>query len=142
MEVHLYYTLPLLALIMLIHRPFASALTNFKLVFLCVMAFSTASLWDNYIVYHKAWRYCPTCVTAVIGYVPLEEYMFFIIMTVMTVHFTSLFMRWKLPVLFIDPHLSRHAQMVGTFVPCMILLAIGAFFWVRNLGYEMMFAQT
>lgn len=132
MEVHLYYTLPLLAALMMIHRPFSSALTNFKLVFLCVVAFSTASIWDNYIVYHNAWWYCPTCVTAVIGYVPLEEYMFFIIMTVMTVHFTSLVMRWELPILSIKPDTSPFVCNTARYVPVLILTTIGIISWVSS----------
>lgn len=132
MEVHLYYTLPLLAALLLIHRPFSSALTNFKLVFLCVVAFTTASIWDNYIVYHNAWSYCPTCVTAVIGYVPLEEYMFFIIMTIMTVHFTSLIMRWKLPILSINPGTSSFICNASRYIPVVGLTAIGVISWVSS----------
>jgi 15-cis-phytoene synthase/lycopene beta-cyclase len=130
MEIHLYYTLPLLVSVMLIHRPFTSMLTNFKLLFLCVVAIVTASIWDNYIVYHNAWWYCPTCVTAVIGYVPLEEYMFFIIMTAITVHFTSFVMRWELPILSIKPSTSQLTCNVSRYVPFCGLMAAGIVSWV------------
>ena len=130
MEVHLYFTLPLLAALMLVHKPFTSTLTNFKLLFLCVVATTTASIWDNYIVYHNAWWYCPTCVIAVIGYVPLEEYMFFIIMTVITVHFTSLVMRWQLPVLSINPATSQLTCNLSRYIPFFGLMGAGMVSWV------------
>ncbi|KAI8581712.1 hypothetical protein K450DRAFT_185497 [Umbelopsis ramanniana AG] len=129
MEVHLYFTLPLLAILMLVHKPFTSTLTNFKLLFLCMVAMTTASIWDNYIVYHNAWWYCPTCVIAVIGYVPLEEYMFFIIMTVITVHFTSLVMRWQLPVLSINPSTSKLTCDLSRYVPFFGLMGLGIVSW-------------
>jgi 15-cis-phytoene synthase / lycopene beta-cyclase len=140
MEVHLYSTLPLLAALMLVHKPFASTLTNFKLLFLCVVAMATASIWDNYIVYHNAWWYCPTCVIAVIGYVPLEEYMFFIIMTVITVHFTSLVMRWQLPVLSINPSTSQLTCNLSRYVPFFGLMGVGMVSWVSvgKKGYGKM----
>ncbi|KAI9278985.1 Lycopene beta-cyclase [Phascolomyces articulosus] len=129
MEVHLYYTLPVLGILLAILRPFHSSQDTFKYGFLCAMAFSTASLWDNYIVYHRAWWYCPLCVTAVIGYVPLEEYMFFIIMSLMTVAFTNLVMRWHLPSTFIKPDAPVFKSIIIRYLPIAVLLSIGVRAW-------------
>ncbi|RCI01337.1 hypothetical protein CU098_012172, partial [Rhizopus stolonifer] len=117
MEVHLYFTLPVLGLLFYLLKPFHSKQDTFKYQFLLGMAVLTASIWDNYIVYHKAWSYCPTCVVAVIGYVPLEEYMFFVIMTLMTVAFTNLIMRWHLPSVFIKSRTPWIQTVFVRFVP-------------------------
>ncbi|KAF7726622.1 hypothetical protein EC973_008586 [Apophysomyces ossiformis] len=94
------------------------------------MAFGTATPWDNYIVYHRAWSYCPNCVVAVIGYVPLEEYMFFVIMTVTTVTFTNLIMRWHLPSTFIVPDAPVFKSMCIRYLPIVAFLGIGAKAWL------------
>ncbi|KAI9475521.1 MAG: Lycopene beta-cyclase [Benjaminiella poitrasii] len=124
MEVHLYYTIPVLGLLYWLLRPFHTSNDTLKYKFLVAIAFSTASLWDNYIVYHRAWSYCSTCVTAVIGYVPLEEYMFFIIMTLMTVAFTNFIMRWHLPSFYIKSNTSIFQTLIVRFVPITALLTI------------------
>ncbi|ORE02406.1 terpenoid synthase [Rhizopus microsporus var. microsporus] len=129
MEVHLYYTLPVLGILLWLLRPFDSKEDRFKYQFLACIAFFTASLWDNYIVYHKAWSYCPTCVVAVIGYVPLEEYMFFIIMTFMTISFTNLVMRWHLPSTFIRPQTPLIQTWSVRGVPIMALMIIAYKAW-------------
>ncbi|KAI9496492.1 Lycopene beta-cyclase [Zychaea mexicana] len=129
MEVHLYYTLPVLGILFALLRPFHSPQDTFKYSFLCIMALTTASLWDNYIVYHRAWWYCPSCVTAVIGYVPLEEYMFFLIMSLMTVAFTNLVMRWHLPSTFIKPDASVYKSMCIRYLPVAAFLSVGLRAW-------------
>ncbi|CDH52790.1 lycopene cyclase phytoene synthase [Lichtheimia corymbifera JMRC:FSU:9682] len=129
MEVHLYYTLPVLGLLFMILRPFHSSQDTLKYVFLSTIAFLTASPWDNYIVYHRAWWYCPSCVTAVIGHVPLEEYMFFIIMSLMTVAFTNLVMRWRLPSVFVKPDAPIVRSMIIRYVPIAFLLSIAVRAW-------------
>ncbi|KAL9541990.1 hypothetical protein MBANPS3_008838 [Mucor bainieri] len=122
MEVHLYYTLPVLGVLFWLSKPYYTSTDSLKFKFLSLMAFGTASVWDNYIVYHKAWSYCPTCVTAVIGYVPLEEYMFFLIMTLLTVAFTNLVMRWHLHSFFIKPETSVMQSVLVRLVPITALL--------------------
>ncbi|KAI8371524.1 Lycopene beta-cyclase [Radiomyces spectabilis] len=129
MEVHLYYTLPVLGLLFWFLRPFHSSQDKLKYIFLCAVAFGTASPWDNYIVYHRAWSYCPECVTAVIGYVPLEEYMFFIIMTLMTVAFSNLVMRWHLPGFYLKPEKSIYSSMCVRYIPIIGFLTVGAKAW-------------
>jgi 15-cis-phytoene synthase/lycopene beta-cyclase len=130
MEVHLYFTLPLLGVLYWILKPFHSKQDNLKYRFLTLVAFFTASIWDNYIVYHRAWSYCPQCVTAVIGYVPLEEYMFFIIMTLLTVAFTNLVMRWHLATFYIKPETSTIQSFCVRFIPISGLMTIAYKAWV------------
>jgi putative membrane protein len=47
---------------------------------LALIAFVWTTPWDNYIVAKEVWSYGADRVLAVIGYVPLEEYLFFILM--------------------------------------------------------------
>jgi lycopene beta-cyclase len=44
--------------------------------------------WDNYLVYRGIWWYGPDRVLATIGYVPVEEYLFFILQPFLTGAFT------------------------------------------------------
>lgn len=132
MEVHLYYTLPALGVLFYLLKPYHTQDDALKYKFLSLVAFITASIWDNYIVYHRAWSYCPTCVTAVIGYVPLEEYMFFIIMTLKTIAFTNLMMRWQLPTFFIKPNTPIIQTLLVRLVPIVGLLTISYKAWVKG----------
>ncbi|KAI8088750.1 lycopene cyclase [Halteromyces radiatus] len=129
MEVHLYYTLPVVGFLLLGLRPFYTSQDRLKYYFLCGVAFSTAAPWDNYIVFHRAWWYCPRCVIAVIGYVPLEEYMFFIIMTLMTVSFTNLVMRWHLPTFYLKSTLSSFHSKCIRYIPMLAFLTIAVKAW-------------
>jgi len=50
------------------------------LILLPVLAVIWTTPWDNYLVASGVWRYDPTKVwNAVLGYVPLEEYLFFVL---------------------------------------------------------------
>ncbi|KAI8333874.1 Lycopene beta-cyclase [Chlamydoabsidia padenii] len=129
MEVHLYYTLPVLGLLLLLQRPFYSAQERTKYLLLCGMALATAAPWDNYIVYHRAWWYCPKCVTLVIGYVPLEEYMFFIVMTLMTVAFTNLVMRWRFTSFYLKSTLTASHAFCVRYIPILGFLTVGVKAW-------------
>ncbi len=46
-----------------------------------LIAFVYTTPWDNYLVYREVWGYPPGRVLATIGYVPVEEYAFFLIQT-------------------------------------------------------------
>lgn len=59
--------------------------TTFKgILFLCIMAMIYTTPWDNYLVKNKIWWYGTDKVLGVIGYVPIEEYTFFILQTIMS----------------------------------------------------------
>ncbi|MEQ8674350.1 MAG: lycopene cyclase domain-containing protein [Aggregatilineales bacterium] len=49
------------------------------------VAVGYTTLWDNYLVANKVWSYDPDLVTGItIGYVPIEEYSFFVLQTLLT----------------------------------------------------------
>ena len=58
---------------------------------LCMVAFLYTTPWDNYLVASGVWFYNPSLVTGIVfAYVPLEEYMFFILLPLLT----GLFLLW------------------------------------------------
>jgi lycopene cyclase domain-containing protein len=58
---------------------------------LCLVAFVYTTPWDNYLVATGVWWYNPALVTGIVfGYVPLEEYTFFILLPILT----GLFLLW------------------------------------------------
>ena len=67
------------------------------LLFLCSMAMIYTTPWDNYLVKNNIWWYGADRVIAVIGYVPVEEYLFFVLQTIMTGFFLFLILN-KLPI--------------------------------------------
>jgi lycopene cyclase domain-containing protein len=54
------------------------------IVTLIFLAVSYTTPWDNYLVATKVWWYGEDRVLGTIGYVPIEEYMFFILQTIFT----------------------------------------------------------
>ncbi|MEN0044676.1 MAG: lycopene cyclase domain-containing protein [Pseudomonadota bacterium] len=83
---HAIFTLPLLvALFAWPPRPFfRDRSARIALGLIVLIAFVYTTPWDNYLVYRNVWGYPPERVIARIGYVPIEEYMFFVIQTLMT----------------------------------------------------------
>lgn len=83
LQFHFAYTLPALALVALVQaRPLAgvgarTAWTWLGTVVLLAVAYTTP--WDNYLVYRDVWGYSSGTVLGTIGYVPVEEYAFFVI---------------------------------------------------------------
>jgi lycopene beta-cyclase len=51
---------------------------------LSLIAFAYTTPWDNYLVYRGVWFYGTDRVLATIGYVPIEEYAFFILQPILT----------------------------------------------------------
>ncbi len=56
----------------------------FYLVLIAVIAFVYATPWDNYLVWRGVWEYETERVIGTIGYVPIEEYIFFLLQPLMT----------------------------------------------------------
>ena len=54
-------------------------------VVLAALALLYTTPWDNYLVYKGIWTYPSDRVAISIGYVPLEEYSFFVLQTMITV---------------------------------------------------------
>ncbi|RJF69170.1 carotenoid biosynthesis protein [Deinococcus cavernae] len=57
-----------------------------------LVAFVYTTPWDNYLVFRQVWTYPPERVLARIGYVPVEEYAFFILQSIIG----GLFLFWLL----------------------------------------------
>lgn len=51
---------------------------------ICLIALVYTTPWDNYLVARQIWWYGPDRVLGTIGYVPIEEYMFFIFQPLLT----------------------------------------------------------
>jgi lycopene cyclase domain-containing protein len=89
---------------------------------LCLVALIYTTPWDNYLVATGVWYYNPALVTGiVIGYVPIEEYTFFIVLPVLTGLWTLLLMR-NLPV---QPARTNHwrLRIISSSVAALIWLA-------------------
>ena len=51
---------------------------------ICLIAFIYTTPWDNYLVYRSVWFYGNERVIGTIGYVPIEEYLFFLLQPILT----------------------------------------------------------
>ncbi|CAO1633242.1 unnamed protein product [Sympodiomycopsis kandeliae] len=111
---HVYFTLPATAILYFLNRPFLTQLDKAKLVLLPCIAFVWTTPWDNELVRQRAWRYPRSCVIGTIGYVPYEEYFFFIIQSVMTTLFVNFTSRWLLPTLYIFQSPSERGRKAFT----------------------------
>lgn len=87
LEFHLAFILPVIGLLAVLQRrPLAGvgAATALKwLGAILLMAFAYTTPWDNYLVYREVWTYPPGRVLATIGYVPVEEYAFFLLQPIL-----------------------------------------------------------
>ncbi len=100
-QVHLYYTLPPTIILYLLIRPLLTSFDKIKILTLCILAVTYTTPWDNYIIYHQAWWYRKDAVIGTIGYVPIEEYIFFIVQTIFTSLWTICCSRWTLNALYL-----------------------------------------
>lgn len=57
---------------------------RWSILLVCVIAFVYTTPWDNYLVYRGVWGYGSERVLGTIGYVPLEEYAFFLLQPILT----------------------------------------------------------
>ena len=79
---HLAFTLPAIAVLWAL-RP-RDGSPWWPLGVLVAIAFTYTTPWDNYLVARGVWTYPPDRVLATVGHVPVEEYAFFVLQTVMT----------------------------------------------------------
>lgn len=54
------------------------------ILLLCILALTYTTPWDNYLVATNVWSYPLDRIIGTIGYVPIEEYCFFILQTIMS----------------------------------------------------------
>jgi lycopene beta-cyclase len=87
MQFHLYFLAPPLLLLAWAARPAFALLGRraaWSLPAICVIAFIYTTPWDNYLVANGIWWYGPDRVIGTIGYVPVEEYLFFLLQPLLT----------------------------------------------------------
>ncbi len=70
---------------------------GFGILLLTVLAVVYTTPWDNYLVKTKVWWYGADRVIGVIGYVPIEEYCFFVLQTIMS-GFLFFYLQQKIPI--------------------------------------------
>ncbi|NNF56927.1 MAG: lycopene cyclase domain-containing protein [Rhodothermaceae bacterium] len=110
LQFHAAFTLPALAALW-IFRP-RRVPAWWPLVALVVIAFVYTTPWDNYLVAQRVWTYPADRVLATVGHVPVEEYAFFVIQTVMT-GLLFIFVRARY-FLAVPAPASRHVRLPGT----------------------------
>lgn len=94
-------------------QPRIAALHGGAVVALHVLiAFVWTTPWDNYLVYSNVWGYPDGGVIAVIGYVPVEEYAFFVLQTLLTGSWLLLIRRYA-PLLPRRPFTPRPALRIA-----------------------------
>lgn len=82
LEFHFWWTLPVLILTFLLSRPLRNKLgpRAQACAFLnAILSVVYTTPWDNYLVYKGIWFYGSDRVIGTLGYVPIEEYLFFIL---------------------------------------------------------------
>lgn len=78
---------PILLLALVQPRPLAGRRNRrglYALPLTCLIAFVYTTPWDNYLVYRGVWGYGTARVVGTIFYVPVEEYLFFILQPLLT----------------------------------------------------------
>lgn len=85
---HLLFLAPPIALMLLAHRRPQQLADDIRvdlaIPLICVIAFTYTTPWDNYLVAKEVWWYGPGRVLGTIGYVPVEEYLFFVLQPLLT----------------------------------------------------------
>lgn len=81
LQFHFAFTLPPLVALALLQR--GTRQPWWPLAALVGIAFVYTTPWDNYLVAREIWTYPPDAVLATVGWVPVEEYAFFVIQTLM-----------------------------------------------------------
>jgi lycopene beta-cyclase len=82
LQFHLVFIVPVLLVLLYSVRSAVSVLgprARWTLPLICLIAVAYTTPWDNYLVYRGVWGYGADRVLGTIGYVPVEEYAFFIL---------------------------------------------------------------
>ena len=90
--------------------------------------------WDNYLVFREVWGYPPGRVLFIIGYVPFEEYLFFILQALLSgLWFYTLTRLLKAPSARLKPKAARRTRVVG-FGFSLLLAAAGLVALTQEAG--------
>jgi lycopene cyclase domain-containing protein len=95
------------------------------LIILVIVAFSYTTPWDNYLVKNSIWYYDPVKVIGlIIGFVPIEEYTFFIVQTLLIGLFLGFVLLKKKEI-----EITGNSKPIGRLIPTISLLII----WIVSL---------
>ena len=93
----IFVCLPLGVLLYVLRRKLTRP-ARVALLVLVIVAVAYTTPWDNYLVATKVWFYDPRLILdLILGYVPLEEYLFFILQTLLVGLFAVWLWRWLYP---------------------------------------------
>lgn len=81
----LFLVIPIALLAFFLRREWRQAWWVRALIFTIIVALAYTTPWDNYLVATRVWAYDPARVwNIILGWVPLEEYLFFVFQTILT----------------------------------------------------------
>ncbi|RXK36228.1 hypothetical protein M231_06498 [Tremella mesenterica] len=84
-QVHLCFILPPIFLLFALLRPVLGRRDVIKIIFLTVIATVYTTPWDNWLIAQSGWAYPKGSVLLTIGYIPIEEHLFFILQPILLV---------------------------------------------------------
>ena len=89
------FVVPIVVVSAILALPRMTRRERFAMIVLPVLAVIWTTPWDNYLVASGIWRYDHKKVwNVILGYVPLEEYLFFILQSLAVGFPTLLVLRW------------------------------------------------
>ncbi|WVW82877.1 hypothetical protein I302_104889 [Kwoniella bestiolae CBS 10118] len=91
MQIHLYFVIPPIILLGLVYHPLIGRREVLKVLWLGFMATIWTTPWDNFILSQEGWSYPPHSIIGKIGYVPIEEHLFFILQPILIILLHSIF---------------------------------------------------
>lgn len=87
LQFHLVFILPVLFLLWKTQPPQTRETIGKPYLYLglvCLIAFVWTTPWDNYLIYRGVWASPDDRIIGTIGYVPIEEYLFFLLQPILT----------------------------------------------------------
>lgn len=125
---HLIFLIPPILLMLAFHRRprqmEGDLRVDLAIPVVCAIALTYTTPWDNYLVAREVWWYGANRVMGTIGFVPVEEYMFFVLQPLLTGLFLYQYLYW------FPPSPSEHSPLASWTGMALFggLSALGAFF--------------
>lgn len=92
----IYLVIPILILGVWLRREWRTQWWLRAALFTIIIALVYTTPWDNYLVATQVWYYDATRVwNIILGWVPLEEYMFFVLQTILTGLLVAGLLKWE-----------------------------------------------
>ena len=92
----IYLIVPILILGVWLRREWLQTWWLRAAAFTILIALVYTTPWDNYLVATQVWYYDPARVwNIILGWVPLEEYLFFVLQTILTGLIVAGLLRWE-----------------------------------------------